>query len=375
MSARTFEVRLLAAVLLVAWGALALLLVGNHLVLLGAVAALPAAISGWTLLRPMATPAGRPGHRGARLAPALAWRAVGVLAGLLTVSLAMLAADPLLADQRNLQLPSAEMNYAALLALLLTVVYCMSHVSLESSRVLIALALAIPALLGGIVLATAARPADVPDECAVPLVGDAAEVTITASAEIDGEIIGEGILTGARRAGDERWSVVLSGQASPFETAAMVVSDGRTWLRHDGADWQPIAGAAPAVGGWLDARLAQAISRRPLPAMEDLGLETLAGVAVRRCRIYIDGVSAATAVPLLAWLTGTAPPETRTRLVIWRGEVDWWMGRDGRMQHATIIIGGLPADPWGARGMRGRLTADISVSEPTEPPTIEEPRP
>jgi hypothetical protein len=365
MSTRTFEVRLLAALLLVAWTALALLLAGSDLALLGAVAGLPAAISGWTLLRPRVA-----------LAGGWVWRAVGVLAGLLTLGLAMLVAEPLLADRRDLQLPSAEMNYAALLALALTVAYCMRHLSLGASRVATAFAMAIPALLGGIILATAARPTDVPDECAVPLVGHHAEVTITASAEIDGEIIGEGVLTGARQAGDERWSVVLSGPTSPAETADMVVSGGRTWLRRDGADWQSFSGDAPAVGGWLDARLAQAISGGPLPAMEDLGLEMLAGVAVRRCRIYIDGVSAATAVPLLAWLTGTEPPGTRTRLDIWRGELDWWMGRDGRMQHATIIIGGLPADPWwGARGMRGRLSAEVSVSEPKEPPTIEEPSP
>lgn len=354
----------MAAVLLLAWLVVVLLLlVDGQLAPLALVAAVPAAICGWLLI-------------GSRPVTTGGWivRAIGVLAGLVTVGLAILLAEPLV-DGRSLIHPSAEMNYAALLALALTVAYSARHLSPEPGRAVAVFGVAVPALVGGAILISADRPAGVPDECLVPLVARAAEVTVTARSEIDGEVLGEATLSGARHADDEHWAVELSGQASPGQTVEMIVSDGRTWLRHDGADWQPVAGSAATAGGWLDGRLTLAISHRPLPAMEDLGLEALHGVTTRRCRIYIDGVSAATAVPPLAWLAGAEPLATRTRLDIWRGELDWWLGRDGRLEHATIIIGGLPADAWRMRGMRGLLMAEMWVSEPSTPPVIEEPVP
>jgi hypothetical protein len=39
----------------------------------------------------------------------------------------------------------------------------------------------------------------------------------------------------------------------------------------------------------------------------------------------------------------------------------------------VLLRGGLPADAWGLRGMRGRLTAEMSVGQPASVPVIEEP--
>ncbi len=375
MPSSTLEPRLVGALLAVGWAVVAALVLASAtsgwLVLLALGALLPGALAALVALEP------RPGPgtgAGARLA--------GLLAVLLTVGLLWLIAEPVLAPERSPLVPSTGIGYGGLLALVATIVYCNRWSGgWQVGRRLAPLVGAVSVLVGGVAFALAGTAGGAPAACSVPPPADEASVEVAARAEIDGTSVGRVRLVGERVGRDAYWTAdvavgVVGGSAGAYD---LVRVGERGWLRRDGGEWRelPATDGAGAGAGVLDERLIGDLARQPPAAVDDLGIELVAGTPARHCRVAVDGTTAIGAFPPLAWLVGVEPPSAdpppRARLDIWRGELDWWIASDGRLVRASAIVGGLPAHAWGVAGAHARLLAEMSVGEPASSPTIEEP--
>lgn len=397
--------RTLAALLTATWAALALAMLllyraggtADLLVVLSMFA--PAVVAAGGLAWP---PTLTPDARGTTVA----W--LGIVALLVSAPTVALAIEPLLAGRQPL-LPSAQLAYAGMLALLATATY--SGIGLiearasgtspagwrhyrDALRIGILLTLLTAAAVGGATLAnqstirdTAAAapewgptdPALVPAGCTGPTVGRSALVAITAHAELDGVVLDEVRLNGERDGSDEHWSAELTGAAGVGFSAEYAAVGGQARLRLDGGPWQARSPGSQPAGSLpvatLDGRAAAVLSSAGVPA-EDLGLEITGGAPARHCRSVVDGPRAIDAVLPLGWLIGQRPLEETPALEVWRGQADWWVFGDGHVGRATVYVGGHPSDAWpGSRGLRGLLRAELTATQRDVPRLIEQPLP
>lgn len=367
MSLSTLWPRALAAPLAVSWLTIAVLLLQGSAdawlaQLLLAFGALVPAVICFTIL---ARPAPQPGA-GATLA---LWAALGSL--LLTLPLTALLAEPLLVGRAQLSLPSTVLTYAGFAALIATALYAALARGGSPGSVR---AIALLAGLAGVVslagMVSGGSAAGVPAGCTLPGLSATAVVSIEGRAMMDGTLLASATIDGRRNGRDERWSGRHESTLSADFAADYVVVGGRAWLKQSGGEWLP----APAESG-PERRIAEYLGGRSLAAADDLGLEVLDGGPARHCRLAIDGDAALEVLPALAWLVGSGPMERTSKLGLWQGELDWWLGNGGALSRAEVYVGGHPTDAWGLPGLRGSLWAELALAVPQAPEQISEPLP
>ena len=339
-AAGTRTARLLAAGLALIWAALGLLFLAGlkaspvHLPM-AAVAFAPSLVALMAALRPRRSF----GQRGLHLLLGL----IAVLASLPTM---LLLAEPLLAPDRAPRAVSLDIVYAGVVGFGLSLWFAVSLLVPRRPALLVSGTATVAAGLAAVLAALAGTPAGVPSGCAVPRLANASELSLVARAQIDGRQVGRVELDGERTARGERWTATLSGTAGEGAVTGLA-EDGQT----------------------LEGRVVDLLNDRSLLPAENLGVERLQDEPARHCRLMIDGEMATEAIPPLAWLAGAEPgaggaaAADAPSLDVWRGELDWWLGSGGRLLRADVVVGGHPMDAWGERGLRGLLTAELSVEE------------
>ncbi|CAN5630110.1 hypothetical protein BH23CHL7_BH23CHL7_14870 [soil metagenome] len=104
--------------------------------------------------------------------------------------------------------------------------------------------------------------------------------------------------------------------------------------------------------------IVQSLVRLDGAHFEDHGIETVNGVAARRCSVLIDGNLALAALPALSMMSGEFD-RPLSELPVWRGELNWWKSADRQVVLARVTVGGHPADAWQSRGLRGEVSAEF----------------
>lgn len=399
--ARRSGLRFLAATLAGLWTALAASILvayrpgGPFDLVVGAIAFLPAIVAAAAIAWP-------PLLREWRAAVAVAW--LGIVAGLLVTPLLIEVIEALAAGGGHTLFPSAEMAYAAVLAMATTslfaaigVIRAKTGADVDTRRPIAAavgsatlLTLIAAVCFGGAALANdiALRdrvqatsrfgptdPSRLPPHCDEDLrLGPGASLDIRAEATIDGQRVGVATLDGSRSALDEMWVASLrsrfaTGRAQYSRVAGVVrlSEDGHPAapLDQDGFDLLGTDGLT--VDGPVRATALGAAGR---PLADELGIELIEGAQARHCRVAIDGPTAVRSSLPLRWLAGGDLAEPARSLDAWRGNLDWWVFGDGQLGRAAITVSGYPGDAWSTSGLQGELMARMNAVERTLPHAV-----
>lgn len=395
MPERSLALRFLAALLLLLWIILAVAILvayrpgGPADLLVGAAAFFPAVVIAAALVWPPTD-----ADRRVRLTSI----GLGMCSALLVAPLLLLIIDALVAGGRQTLLPSLEVAYAAVLALASSCGFTALGIARRlvpdsrqlSSRLLTAMGIGggltvLGSLaFGGVAIANEQQlrervapvsiwgPTDpdlVPPSCReTALLGPSATVTIGASGSIDGELVAEASIKGARDGTSERWDAELEGQ---FDQGALTYdSDGELvmWSVNGGEiDTRPVGflDTLGPSGLSLDGPILAAVNRpegEPGTVAEDLGLDLFDGATARHCRRAIDGPTALNAVLALRWIAGQDLAERSDALREWRGEIDWWVFGDGQLGRAAVSVSGYPGEAFPATGVSAMLEAELSAT-------------
>ncbi len=365
MRVRVFELRLLAAVLSVLWaagGSVALIAYrpgGPVDMLVGLAALLPLPVSVASTVWP-------PLVRGDRASAGVFWLGLG--AGLLLIpSIGGIASQVVTGGAEPL-LPSAEVVYPWVLALLATSLF--TGIGLTRSRypnpgagrrrlaasIVFALAttLAIGAAFTGVSLADNAaldsRPATfsrfgptspdlTPPSCNKPLT-EAATATVTLSVwgDVDGQGVGRVDLTGQRSGSDVSWTAQAGKTDGPDSQYGIIRIGGSAWSEATPSGWTGIS-PSETQNDLLDRTVLDvALTAGNRATAEDRGFDYVEGARARHCAIAIDGPTFAAAFPQMAWLTGDANVDT------WRGQLEYWVFGDGEVGKVLGSVNGSSQD-------------------------------
>ncbi len=363
--------------------------------LVGTAAFLPVAVAVVAIIWPPVIDAWRP-------AAVVAW--LGIISALLVGPLLLGIIETLAAGGRQELFPSAEVAYAGILALGTTCLFgslglvgtrwggvLTTRASLISAFALAGVLTVIGSLVfGGAAIANelALRakphstsrfgPTDVavpPTHCTEPLtLGPNAVLEVTASAAVDGDTIGNVLLTGARTGDDERWTALMQGQFA--QGAASYVRVGTEARLHESAqDWRAID---PHGFGLLGGRgltieepvQAVALGALGKPVTEELGIELIEGAQARHCRTPVDGPTAIEVSLPVRWLAGGDLVAPAHELQAWRGNLDWWVFADGELGQAIVTINGYPGEAWPSAGLQGLITARMTALDRTVPQSV-----
>ena len=382
MRVRTFELRLIAAVLAACWTvAAALVLVayrpgGPVDVAVGLAALLPAVVA----LGGVAWP---PVARGDRAFAAMVWLAAGSL----------LVLVPSIADvtgqlgSRGVQtlLPSVEAAYPWVLGLVGTSLFTgfgiarrrLGEAAMRRRRLVRGLVVAIlltvctglvfaaVALANEIALrdrvATSSRfgPTDIdhePPTCDGPLgVGPSARLNVHFAGTLDGRSIGTVDISGERDRSDVRWlAYVATTRELGLAGAAEIGHD--AWIREPFAGWRR---STPSEVGNVDLDLTAfktALTPDARAAASTLGVGLIEGAQARQCRTAIDGPSFRAAFPQIEWLVGDAD------LAHWRGQLDYWVFLDGQIGRIAGSVNGDAAEIQ-AGALQATIRVDLSATD------------
>jgi hypothetical protein len=400
-SLRVQGLRLLAALLAGLWSGLANALLvayrpGGPLdELVGTAAFLPVAVAVVAIIWP-------PVIDEWRAAAAVAW--LGIISALLVGPLLLGIIETLAAGGRQELFPSAEVAYAGTLALGTTCLFgslglvgtrwkgnLTTRASLISAFSLAGVLTVIGALVfGGAAvaneLALRASPHSTsrfgptdslvpPPHCTEPLMlGPNAVLEATATAAVDGDTVGNVILTGARRGGDERWTAIMQGDFA--QGAASYVRIGtQAELHESGQEWRSIDPHSLGLLGEQGLTVEEPIEAVALgalgkPVTEELGIELIEGAQARHCRTPVDGPTAVELSLPLRWLAGGQLVTPARELEAWRGNLDWWIFADGELGQAVVTIHGYPGEAWPSAGLQGSITARMTSLDRTVPQTV-----
>ena len=391
MRVRRFELRLIAAALILSWAlAAALVLVGYRPggpldLAVGLAACLPIGVGAAALRWP-------PVARGDRAFTSIVW--LGLSATLLLVpTLAGLVAA-LRAGGPQTLVPSAEAAYPFLLALTGTAAFAglgiaremLGEMSMRRPRLVLGLgiAAALTVVGGAPFAATAAinelalrdRPAATSrfgptDPLVTPPACDAALFTprtahmiLALAAEVDRRSIGSLDLRGVRAGDDLRWGadVATARVLGRFEGALV---GGEAWEREPRLGWTT---AEPFEAARGDDRLVLdgALAAGNRLTAEDRGLAYVEGARARYCRTAVDGPTFRSTFPAIDWLVGEAD------LSRWRGQLDYWVFTDSSVGQVSGSLNGeaFVLEPVGIQGsIAVRLTItergiDVAVTPP-----------
>ena len=386
---RLFELRLLAVALTVLWAAGGgVVLIGYRPggpldLLVGMAAALPLPVAVAAIVWPPLVTSNR-GAAGAF------W--IGLVAALLLIPSIAAVISQVLARSSEPLLPSAEVVYPWVAALLATGLYSGLGVSRQliaeagigrkRLTVSIGFALVTTTLIGvafaGVSLADDAALRDRPavysrfgptsakltpppcDQAIRP--APTAQLQLDVWGNIDTRTIGSVDLTGQRSGLDFHWTaqVVRSDLFGQFG-AARVGAAG--WLLTPGQGWY----AVPS--GSLDSQmvdataLAEGLTKGNLATAEDRGLEYVEGARARHCRAAIDGRTFEASFPQIVWLVGNASLET------WRGQIDYWVFGDGEIGQITGSVNGN-AQSILPHGLLATVEVKLTATDRDQPVTI-----
>jgi hypothetical protein len=400
---RRLGLRLVAAALAGLWAGLALVILVSYRPggpwdsVVVAAAFLPVPIAVVAIIYPPLVRPWRP-------AVAIAW--LGLAAMLLAGPLILLVIRSIASGGHQTLFPSAEVAYAALLALgCLCLFSSLGIVTGRRARdvttrggllhafgLAVVLTTASAFTLGGAALANelalrdttlpyspfgptdASVPAPSCDE--PPILGASSTLETRADATIDLRPVGSARLTGVRDGVDERWSGWVDSRYGDA-SASYVRTGSQAWLDR-GADWIPTAPDPFAMPGsdqlTVDGPVVAALqSTEPAPVAEDVGTELVEGAKARHCRTAVDGRTALSLFLPLRWLAGGDMVSVTRTLDNWRGTLDWWTFTDGQLGQASVTIDGYPGEAWPSGGLQGRLTARMTATERTTGHTITAP--
>ncbi len=392
MRVRTFELRLIAVVLIAGWTTTAgLLLLAYHPggpmdVLVGLAAGLPMVIA-------LAGVAWPPVARGNRAFALVVWLGLATLL-LLAPSIGGLL-DQLLTRGPQTLLPSLEAAYPWLLALLGTSLFSGLGLARQSlggrsirrrravRGVLVALVLT---LAVGSVFTVVAVGNDVairdlpasssrfgptdadkePPVCDDPLsVGRTARLDLSLNGNVDGHPLGTVVISGIRSGSDLRWLAYVATNAELGQFGAARL-DGSGWTLDPRTGWRDVA-PEQLAGETIDAQvLGAALQPGARVVAEMHGVSFFEGARARHCRVAIDGPTFRAAFPQVRWLVGDAD------LARWRGELDYWVFVDGELGSVSGMVDGNAAGIVDG-GLQGRLRASMTATERDRDHTVVRP--
>ncbi len=403
MRVRLFQLRLIAAFLLLLWagavaGIIALYHPGGPVDWLVGIAALgPVVVAALAVRYP-------PLAVGDRSSVVMGW--LGVLACLVLIPVLFGAFEAQASGDTSLTVPSPEAMYAGTAALVLTCLFAGLGVArrivgeaadrqrrfIVGTSLAMVLTLATGGLLGGAILVNglaleaAAPPSSIfgpvgtattPPLCEGALAAGAyATVDITASATVDRRERATSTVSGARAGIDERWEATGTRDGLT-SSRGYVEMAGTAWQEASGSGtWRavplPVGRTAPAPT--LDDAVVQtALTPALRVAAEDVGFEEVGGATARHCRTLTTGTLALGGFPELEWLAETTAAGGAPDLHDWRGQLDWWVFADGELGMASVQISGLPPDSWPGGGVQGVLQAMLTATRRTTPLAIQPP--
>jgi hypothetical protein len=377
MRVRTFELRLIAIALLIAWSATAgLLLVayrpgGPVDGLVGLTALGPIGIAGLSVVWPPVT-------RGDRSFTVMVWLGIGALLCLIPSIGGFWEQIRALGTQTLL--PSLEAAYPWFLALLATSLFSgfglarrlLGQTAMRRRRLVRGLVMGTVltvitgsafaaaalaneiALRGTVTAASRFGPTDIdaePPLCDGPLeVGSSARLNLRLSGAVDLGPIGSVELSGWRSGVDFRWLAYIATDRELGWHGVAVIGD-RGWSLRPGTGWRTTSSAVVATET-VDVRILElALPYEHRTTAEDRGLEIIEGARARRCRVAIDGETFWAAFPQVQLLLGVAPDLRR-----WRGQLDYWVFLDGQLGQ---VVGSASGDATGIEP--GALLASVEI--------------
>jgi hypothetical protein len=379
---RTIELRITAALLTALWslGALYILLGyrpgGPIDIVVGLVAITPTAVAAAGIAWP-------PLVRGERAF--IGVMALGIGAILLLIPSTGSVLNQVISGGAQTLLPSAEVAYPWLLALLATSIFSGLGIarrtlgSRASRRTRLArgvgLGIAATIVVGstftGVAvandLALRDRPATSspfgptdpnrqPPDCSAPIqAGTSALLAVQMTANVDGRPIGLIAISGERSGTDLRWTADVATDRTLGRFGVARVG-GLAWLQSPGGAWTP-TNPSLVMPDELDSQALDSGLTEDLRATaENRGLEFIEGARARHCRIEVDGPTFTAAFPEVDWFVGG------DSLGHWRGELDFWIFSDGEVGQIQGSVSG-EAEPLGRSGIVGTIEVTLDATE------------
>lgn len=403
MRVRLFQLRLIAAFLLLLWAAAVVgILAGYHPGgpvdwLVGVAALAPVAVAALAVRYP-------PLAVGDRSSVVMGW--LGVLACLVLIPVLFGAFEAMASGDAALVVPSPEAMYAGTAALVLTCLFAglgiarrlVGETADRQRRLIVgvsaamALTLVSGSLLGGAILVNglaleaAAPPTSIygpvgtvsaPPLCEGALAaGPYATVDITTTATVDRRQRATSTVSGQRAGTDERWQATGTRDGLT-SSRGYIQAAGTVWQQASGSgSWRtvpmPVGRTAPAPT--LDEAVVEtALTPALRVAAEDVGFEQVGGATARHCRTQTTGTLALGGFPELEWLAETTAAGGVPDLHDWRGQIDWWVFADGELGMASVQVSGLSPDTWPGGGVQGVLQAMLTATRRTTPVVIQPP--
>jgi hypothetical protein len=379
---RTIELRITAALLTALWslGALYILLGyrpgGPIDIVVGLVAVAPTAVAASGIAWP-------PLVRGERTF--IGVMSLGIAAILLLIPSTGSVLNQVINGGAQTLLPSAEVAYPWLLALLATSIFSGLGIarrtlgSRASRRTRLArgigLGVAATIVVGstftGVAvandLALRDRPAASspfgptdpnrqPPDCSAPIVaGTTALLAMQMTASVDGRPIGLIAISGERSGTDLRWTADVATDRTLGRFGVARVGS-RAWLQDPGGPWTATNPSLVASDELDTQALGAGLSADLRATAENRGLEFIEGARARHCRIEVDGSAFTTAFPEVSWFVGG------NSLGHWRGELDFWIFSDGEVGQIQGSISG-EAEPLGRSGIVGTIELTLDATE------------
>lgn len=382
MRTRVIELRITATVLTALWGLGALYILlgyrpgGPIDVVVGLVAISPTFVGAAAIAWP-------PLVRGERSFVGV--MALGIAAILLLIPSTGSVLNQLINGGAQTLLPSIEVAYPWLLALLATSMFSGLGVAMRTLGIWtswrtrlargIGLGIAATIVVGSSFTAVAVandlalrdRPAASspfgptdpnrqPPGCSDPIqVGTSALLAATMTANVDGRPVGQIQISGERSGTDLRWTADVASDHALGRFGVARVGD-RAWLQAPGGTWSTTSVVQVSADG-LDARVLEAALTVDLRATaEDRGVEFIEGARARHCRIEVDGPTFVAAFNEVDWFVLADP------LSHWRGELDFWVFSDGEVGQIQGSVSGEAA-PLGRTGIVGTIAVTLDATE------------
>jgi hypothetical protein len=379
---RTIELRITAILLTALWGLGALYILlgyrpgGPIDIVVGLVAVSPTAVGAAAIAWP-------PLVRGER--SFIGVMALGIGAILLLIPSTGSVLNQVISGGAQTLLPSAEVAYPWLLALLATSIFsglgiARRTLGSRASRRMrlargiglgIAATLVVGSTFTGVAvandLALRDRPAASspfgptdpnrqPPDCSETIdTGTTALLAAQLTATVDSRPIGQIQVSGERSGLDLRWTADVATDRSLGRFGVARVGS-RAWLLSPGGAWTSVPTVDITNDGLDRQVLATALTASLRATAEDRGLEFIEGARARHCRIEVDGPTFAAAFPQVDWFVGA------DLLNHWRGELDFWVFSDGEVGQVQGSVSG-EAEPLGRTGIVGTIAITLDATE------------
>jgi hypothetical protein len=379
---RAIELQITAAVLTALWGLGALYILlgyrpgGPIDILVGLVAISPTAVAAAAIAWP-------PLVRGDRSFVGVMTLGIGAI--LLLVPSTGSVLNQLINGGAQTLLPSLEVAYPWLLALLATSIFSglglarrmLGGRTARRTRLVrgIGLGLAATAVVGSSFTAVAVandlalrdRPAASspfgptdpnrqPPGCSEPIyAGTTALLTVQMTASVDDRPVGQIQISGERSGTNLRWTADVATDRNLGRFAVARVGD-QAWLQSPGGGWTPVRPDQVARDELDNLVVAAALTSDLRTTAENRGLEFIDGARARHCRIEVDGANFVAAFPEVNWFVGS------DTLSHWRGELDYWVFSDGEVGLVQGSVSG-EAEPLGRSGIVGTIAVTLDATD------------